>query len=148
MSIDDDIDRVQDEAESFLSGQFGVGRVSLFGQESGDLRPLSRVDIQKEAVVVTFDLPGVDRDGISVTCTDDAVSIEATVSRSFRSSSATRSESSVEYSRYSESIRLPVLVDPDGGSATFKNGMIVVKLPRRDRGKVVKISGDSKSRSK
>jgi HSP20 family protein len=120
----------------------------MFDTGSGNLSPLSKVEVSDEEVMVTFDVPGVNKDDVSVTCTEDAVTIEAEMRKSFVRESRERRESSVEVVRYSKMIQLPVEVDPDRGSARFKNGMIVVKLPRPSRGKSVKISGERNSRGK
>jgi HSP20 family protein len=144
----DDFDQVRGDVDGFFSIAFSsVGR-SLFDTKSTSLRPLSRVDVQNEYVTVTFDLPGVSRDDISVTCTEVMVSLEAQVSKSFRTNNPRWFEETVEYVSYSERVQLPVIVDPDRGTARFKNGIIVVKLPRSDRGKPVKISEEGRSRSR
>lgn len=141
MAIVDDSERGREEVERLFPGLFRPLGGSLFDTSPSSLNPLSKVDLDAEYVTVTFDVPGVDREAISVTCTDDTVSIEAEMRKSFRTGAPGRRESSVEYVRYSNRISLPVAVDPDQGTAKFKNGIVVVKLPRRHRGKPVKISG-------
>jgi HSP20 family protein len=141
MAIDDDSEKGREDVDRLFPGLFRPLGGSLFDAGPSSLHPLSKVDVDAEYVTVTFDVPGVDRDEISVTCTDDTVSIEAEMRKSFRTGGLGRSESSVEYVRYSNRILLPVAVEPDQGTARFKNGIVVVKLPRRHRGKPVKISG-------
>ncbi len=94
---------------------------SLFDASPSSLHPLSKVDLDAEFVTVTFDVPGVDREDISVTCTDDTVSIEAEMRKSFRTGGPGRSESTVEYVRYSNRILLPVAVDPNGRNSPGKS---------------------------
>jgi HSP20 family protein len=142
MAIDDYSEGGRDEIDRLFPGLFRPLGASLFDEGPKGLNPLSKVEVSAEFVTVTFDVPGVDRDDIMVSCTDDTVSIEAEMRKSFRSGGPGRSESSFEYIRYSRRIQLPVAVDPDKGTAKFKNGIIVIKLPRRDQGKTVKISGD------
>jgi HSP20 family protein len=130
------------EVERVFPSSFGLLGESLFGSRSSFLRPLSRVEVTRDSVIVTFDIPGVSRDGISVTCTDEFVSIEAETRKEFKTSSRNMVSSGSEVSRYSERIQVPVPVDPDKGTAKFNNGMLVVKLPRVQRGTIVKITGD------
>lgn len=51
-----------------------------------------------------------------------------------------------EFARYSKRIVLPVRVDPDKGTAKFRNGIVVVKLPRHHEGKSVQIDAGSRAK--
>lgn len=127
------------DIEGIFSSSLGLFGGSLFSS-SEILRPLSRIDVGRDSVTVTFDIPGVDREGITVTCTEDYVSVEAETRREFRSTGQRDRASRVEETRYSERVGLPVPVDPDRGTAKFNNGMLVVKLPRVQKGRTVKVT--------
>ena len=75
-----------DEMERVFPSSFGLLGGSLFGSQSAFLRPLSRVEVTRDSVTVTFDIPGVSKDSISVTCTDEFVSIEAETRKEFKTS--------------------------------------------------------------
>lgn len=141
MSSDDDSDLLAEGDDMMLSGVFGSSGGSLFGRNATDLRPLSKIDVGQDEVTVTFDVPGVDKADVSVTCTEYSLSIEAETRKQSKASGTGFQRSSVEFVSYSESVRLPVPVNPDGAKANFKNGIIVVKLPRVQAGKRIKVSG-------
>ena len=141
---DEDIENVNGEIEQVFPGSFGFLGFPLFGPRSDIMRPLSRIEVGHDSVTVTFDIPGVSKEGISVTCTEDFVSMEAETRREF--SGRIPGASGVEVSRYSERIRLPVPVDPDGGKAKYNNGILVVRLPRVHKGKAVKITSGRKGK--
>jgi HSP20 family molecular chaperone IbpA len=138
---DDDIEQFTGELGRMFTETFSSMGASLFGPFSANLRPLSRVRVDNDSVTVTFDLPGVSKEGVSVVCTQDFVSIEAEGGKQASSVGKGRSSRSVEYVKYSERVALPVLVDPDRGSAKFRNGIIVVKVPRLRSGRQLKITG-------
>lgn len=142
MSNDDDLDVFRADVDGPFQGAFSALTDSLFDLQSSSLRPLSKVEVNDEFVTVTFDVPGVDKEHISVMCTEDEVVVEAEMRKPFRASGPGRAESSVKFVRHSKRIQLPVPVDPDQGSAKFRNGILVVKLPRLHRGKPVKITGE------
>jgi HSP20 family protein len=140
MSSDDDSDQLA-EADDILSGMFVSLGNSLFDRREASLRPLSRIDVGQDEVTVTFDVPGVDKADVSVTCTEYSLGMEAEARKQSRVSGTGLQRSSVEFVRYSESVKLPVPVNPDGAKANFKNGIVVVKLPRAQTGKRIKLSG-------
>jgi len=134
MSSDDDSDQLA-EADDTLSGMFVSLGNSLFDRREASLRPLSRIDVGQDEVTVTFDVPGVDKADVSVTCTEYSLGMEAEARKQSRVSGTGFQRSSVEF------VKLPVPVNPDGAKANFKNGIVVVKLPRAQTGKRIKLSG-------
>jgi HSP20 family protein len=146
LSEDDSFELLRRSAEDFFANSFGVFEDSLLEMGSSSLRPLSRVDLSLDDVTVTFDVPGVNKEDVSVTCTEDAVSVEAEIRKSFRTSASGYRGSVTEVIKYSKRIDLPVAVDPDKGTAKFRNGIVVVKLPRVHKGKPVKVSGGRSKR--
>ena len=84
-----------------------------------------------DALVVTADLPGFEKDDIDVTLADRTLRIEAEqeaetsedgefIRRERRHKSASRA------------VRLPEAVAEDGIEATYSNGVLTVTLPKRD----------------
>ncbi len=138
---DDDIEQFTGDLGRMFTEAFSAMGTSLFGPFSASLRPLSRVVVDNESVTVTFDLPGVSKEGVSVVCTQEFVSIEAEGRKRSGSAGQAGRARSVEYVKYSERVALPVLVDPDRGSARFRNGIIVVKVPRLRSGRQLKVAG-------
>jgi HSP20 family protein len=143
------LSRDNDEFETFGRGieslfleTFGMIEGSLFDIESRSLRPLFGLDVNDDTVTATFDLPGAKREDISITCTEEMISVDAEMMRpvKLRVSSGGRGE---EFVKYSKKVLLPVKVDPSRGSAKFRNGIVVVKLPRRREGKSVRIDAQT-----
>lgn len=87
-----------------------------------------------DAFVLTADLPGFDREDISVELRKGSLQISAR-----RDESTTREdESYIHRERTQRSINrtvsLPEPVDKDGTTATFKNGVLTVQIPKAQAG--------------
>lgn len=88
--------------------------------------PLVDVIEGAEEVTVTVEIPGVEKDDIDLSVTEDELKIKAH-----------RGER-----KYSREIKLPVPVLPDTTKATYKNGIldvVVKRAEKKEEGKKVKI---------
>ena len=135
---EDDSDRAGTVVERLFSGFYGDFVPHLLDVQSGSLRPLYRLEVGDESVTVAFDLPGVRKKDIEITCTEEAMRLEAVISRSRTLAGTGGRISRVE--RFSREIRLPVRVDPSKASARYRNGMLVIKLPIVRSGRTIRIA--------
>jgi HSP20 family protein len=91
-----------------------------------------------DEVVVTADLPGFDRDDIQVSASDRSLTLRATRDHSEESGSESESGTYLRRERrhesVSRSVALPVDVDDAGASATYRNGVLTVRLPKIEGG--------------
>lgn len=120
----DDIDRLFDRMTR------GFGEMDRFQMGGIDV---DVADYDDEYVLMA-DLPGFDREDISVTVDDQMVTISAE-----RAMSADDSDAEGMYlrrERRSESmsrrVRLPETVDEDGAKASYRNGVLAVTLPKME----------------
>jgi len=111
----------------------------LFDLKSKSLMPLCRIQATEDAVTVTFDLPYVEKDNISLTATDDTLSVEAKTRKAVTLRVGGSVQKRVQFERYTRLVRLPRRVEPERAKATFKNGLLRVKFPIAKRGNRVKI---------
>jgi len=109
---------LQSLVEQFL---FGYGR-PLFNLKSKSLRPLCKIETTGGAIIVTFDLPYVEKKDIALTSTESTLDVEAEMRKPV-----------------TLSVRLPARVEPERAKATFKNGLLRVKFPIAKKGNKVKI---------
>jgi len=143
---DDEPETFRIGIENLLPETFGIIGGSLFDLETKSLMPLFNLNITDDTVTATFDLPGASKDEISITCTVDTISVDAEMTRPVKLRVPGGHIERKEFARYSKRIVLPVRVDPDKGTAKFRNGIVVVKLPRQHEGKSVQIEADSKAK--
>jgi HSP20 family protein len=116
----------------------GVER-SLFDLDSMSLEPLLRVEVSTNQVVVTFDLPFVEKKDIALNCSQDTLSIKAKTRKPVSIKIGGAFQKHFQFEEYSTKIRLPVSVDCDKGKAKFTNGLLVIRFPVAHQGNVVKV---------
>ena len=104
------------------------------------------VDIHedKDNTYVRAELPGVNREDISVEVTDGYLTITVTRKAPARSVNAEKSEENSPPSEqafsFSRSVSVSDAVQADKVSAAYENGILTVTLPKREEAKPKKIS--------
>lgn len=133
-NIWNEFDRVFSEMENRfaqLTGETGPGR--MYSRIMPALREEFRVDVREheDEVIVVADLPGVDKEGISLNLTNPQV-----LSLSCEKKAETVEEEQDFYMRersygsMRREIFLPAEVTHEGAVASFKNGVLEVKLKK------------------
>ena len=92
-----------------------------------------RVDVSEteDAYVVHADLPGIDRKDISVTLKENVLRIEGEKKRTSEEDKGFyRSERA--FGRFSRSFRLPSALDADKISASYKEGVLSLTIPKAE----------------
>jgi HSP20 family protein len=123
---------------------FGSGRNSIFDEMddvfrgfSDAIKPMTRryvpVDMfeENDEVVVNVDAPGFDPSQIEIKTFSDRVNIRSSVEEA----SETGNENRTWYIRKNNRsidlcVTLPTEVDPDGSKASFRNGVITIRMPK------------------
>lgn len=137
---------------------FGSGRNSIFDEMddvfrgfSNAIRPMTRryvpVDMfeENDEVVVCVDAPGFEPSRIEIKTFSDRVNIRSSV----EDTSEEGDEGKTWYLRRNNRsidlcVTLPTEVDPDGARASFKNGVITIRMPksRAFQGKVLELRSE------
>lgn len=127
----DDIEEFFDQLNDQFQGQPGFGGPAGMGGQNHMSIDLADHDGE---FVVTADAPGYDKDDISVRASDDAVHIEAESEGRSQEGDETYIRSERHSQSMRRSIRLPEPVNEDEVSATYKNGVLTITLPKREPG--------------
>jgi HSP20 family protein len=111
----------------------------LFGSALGGLAPAIiggqfPVDLyeDKDNTYIRAELPGVNRDAISVEMVEGSLSIQAS-----RKENGAEGEGTVSFNRL---VSIPDEVQSDKVTASYENGILTVTLPRREESKPKKIN--------
>ncbi len=137
---DDDTERPGTSIDRFFSQVFAEVENPLFDVQSKSLKPLFRLEVSDDSVIIALDLPGVKKKDIEITCTEEMVSVEAEIRKAVALRVSGTSSRTTRFERYSKKIMLPIRVDPNRASAKYRNGMVVLKLPIMRTGKAIKIA--------
>ncbi|MEM2759618.1 MAG: Hsp20/alpha crystallin family protein [Nitrososphaerales archaeon] len=110
----------------------------LYDPENKELVPLTQIRETYDEVIVKFDLPCVRREEIDLKCTDDTLTVKAPMMKGCRLAPY-HSSKELEFDRFRKSIRLPVAVDAGNGKATFKNGVLEIRLPKKSHDREISL---------
>ena len=93
-----------------------------------------RIDILDlgDAVQVVADMPGVQKEDIEINLTPERVEISAESSTETETKEEDYTFRERGYASYKRVLDLPVDVLPDKAEATFKNGVLELKLPKKE----------------
>ena len=90
---------------------------------------------EKDDIVVKAELPGMEKDNIEINLTDDRLTIkgEKKKEKEIKKENYYRSERA--YGSFVRTLELPREVQSDKVKATFKNGVLEVRLPKTEEAK-------------
>lgn len=128
--------RVQRE---FQEIEESIRRVAEKELSTGCLEPLCDLTVTDSEVIVTIDLPGVEKENISLTATKDTLEVRAKSSREFRLRRWGLSSEEKSFREFHTRVRLPVQVEPENARARFRNGVLEVRLPRAIKGVKIEV---------
>lgn len=121
-----ELDRLFDE---FLHG-FDIAPTGRAGGSPAEFAP--RVDISEtdEEFRVTAELPGLDEEDFEVSLEEDVLTIKG--EKKVEKQEERKGYTHVETSRgsFQRAFRLPLEVDPDSVTASYKKGVLTVTLPK------------------
>ena len=101
-----------------------------FEMVAGDWAPMLDVSETKEAMVVTAEVPGVDPKEIEIALTGDLLTLKGEKEKAKEEKEEHYHRVERTYGAFLRTIRLPMAVDGSKVTATFKNGVLVVTLPK------------------
>lgn len=104
----------------------------LYDIERRELKPLTQISETDDEVIVTLDIPCASKESIELKATEDMLFIRARMDRCI-------TLSNVEFENYSKSIRLPARVEPKYARASFRDGILQVRLPKKFEGSEISI---------
>lgn len=138
--IFNEIRRMQEEMDRMFGDFYGQQYRPMLGPARAPLRRAERESYPREAfcdiqetdkeVVVTAELPGMDKEDISVNVTSDAIEIKAEKEREEKGEVEGMKSYTSYYSGFHRTLPLPSSVEPDKVKATYHNGVLEITLPK------------------
>ena len=92
-----------------------------------------------DEIVVKAELPGVDKKDLDVSVTKNTVSIKGSTSHEEKEEKGDYYRSEISRGEYARMLTLPAEVDEDKVKATFKDGILVLKLPKLEQSALFQI---------
>ena len=138
-TIWEEMRRMREELDNTLN--------KLFTRETGELpmlprksEPLTDIYETPEEVVVVTDIPGVSKDEVEVTTSEDTLTIKAESSEDKevrKEDFYLRERGQISYVR---KVPLPKKVKPKEVKAEYQNGTLTVKMPKQDKEEKTSVS--------
>lgn len=101
----------------------------------GDWEPNVDVSEDKDAVTVKAELPGVEQKDINVSLQDGMLTIKGEKHAEKEEKDKRRHRVERSYGAFFRSMRLPAAVQADKVTATFKDGVVTITLPKAPEAK-------------
>jgi HSP20 family protein len=113
----------------FFGGRWSPDRRLTISEPAVDLYE------DKDAVVVKAELPGMTKDDIQVNITDHMLILKGEKKKDEEVKEKDYYRSERIYGAFTRSLPLPTETDPEKVHATFKNGVLEVRLPKTEEAK-------------
>ena len=132
-----------EEMERFFENFLGRGWMRPFGWDRpswSELIPgfegrMPKVDVidRDEEIVVRAEVPGVTKDDLDVTVTDNVVTIRGETRHEEKEEKGDYYRSEISRGSFSRSVTLPSNVSSDQAKATFSDGVLELSLPKIEK---------------
>jgi HSP20 family protein len=97
--------------------------------------------IDREAeVIVRAELPGVEKDGVELTVTDQTLTLRTEIRHEEKEEEGAYFRHEMSRGEYERTLQLPAAVDGEKARATFRNGVLEVTLPKVEKTPRTKVS--------
>ncbi len=104
--------------------------------ERGEILPSERrhpfmdvIETDKE-VIATAEMPGLDKQDIKINLTEDRLEISAETKQKEKKEEKGYVYKERRMGSYYRTISLPSTIDPDNSKASYKNGVLEIKMPK------------------
>lgn len=131
-----------DEMERMFEGFFPSGWMrpfrtpSLWGEMGAGAAPkVPAVDIidREEELVVRAELPGMKKEDIDVSMSDNSVTISGQTKHEAKEAAEQYYRCEISRGAFSRTVTLPAEVDSDKTKASFKDGVLELVMPKQER---------------
>lgn len=128
--------RERKEVEKFrkevdrLFERFFEWRPSFFRAGEGEWEPVVDLSETSQAIILRAELPGMEADDIDVSITGHSITIKGERKQEKEEQDENFHKIERSYGMFSRTIQLPVEIDPDKVKATYKKGVLTLKMPK------------------
>lgn len=124
---------IDDMFESFFRRPWLSSMPRLF--EDRDLSPSVDIFEDGDEVVVKTELPGMEKDNININLTENAITLSGEKKKEEKVERKNYYHLERSYGSFSRSFNLPSEVLTDQAKASFKNGLLEVRIPKTEEAK-------------
>jgi HSP20 family protein len=108
---------------------------SLFGDEGSGFTPRVNIREDEDHVWMTFEIPGMSKEDIKVSMQNNVLTVSGSREEKSKSTEKNYVRTEISTGSFRRSFNLPEQIDPDSIEAEYKNGMLEVRLNKREETK-------------
>ncbi len=94
--------------------------------------PLADISENKDSYLINVDLPGIDKKDVKISFTDGQLTISGERKQEKESKNSTYHRVERSYGKYYRSFNLPKEIKADEIDAEFKNGQLMITIPKSE----------------
>ncbi len=132
LNIRDEIDRMFDEFFGTLPERVTTGLENVW-------TPSVDISETDNDIIVTAELPGVKKDDVKISLQDNVLTIRGEKKQEKEEKNENYHRVERAYGMFQRSFTLPTTVDPKKIKATFKDGVLKIKLPKTEEARMKEI---------
>ena len=129
--IEKEFDLMRQRMEKMLRSPSRPGAATLCGDAGW--RPSLDLYETSDELIVLVDLAGIKPKDVEVVVDGDTVRLRGTRNRPSEKTVNRVHHMEIDFGPFSHSIRLPVAIDPEGANSTYRDGFLVINLPKKAR---------------
>ncbi len=107
-----------------------MGEMEVPKMEGNIMMPMADVKETDEAIVVAMDLPGINKEDVDISVTDNELRVVAEKRLETETSDKDYHKRERTYNRFERVVAIPVAVKGDEAKAKLENGVLEVTLPK------------------
>ncbi len=137
-SFFDEIRRMWERMDEMMSRIWEEPYPALPGERAGEIEVKTPdVDIMEtdSELVITTDMPGLNKDDIQIKVSEDSIEISSEVKREEKEEEKGYIRRERVYRKFYRKLPLPTAVDAEKAKASYKNGVLEVRLPKKEEKK-------------
>lgn len=130
-----ELELIQEQMNRLFDSSLVNWRNRSLDLTGGSWSPAIDIFDSKDNILVRADIPGMSKDEIDVSVHKDTLIIKGEKKQEKESKDKNFLRSERFYGAFSRAIRLPAEVDADKVTATYKNGVLELVLPKKEEAK-------------
>lgn len=131
------IERMDEMFDEFFRRPLGRPLLSRFPRIMEEIAPSPSVDIfeDKDDIVLKTELPGMTKDDIEINLSEDMITLSGEKKQEEKIEKKNYYRHECSYGSFKRSFKLPAEVQSDKAKASFKNGILEVRIPKTEEAK-------------
>jgi HSP20 family protein len=129
--IEKEFERMRQRMEKMLGSPTRPGAATLCSDAGW--RPSLDLYETPDELIVLVDAAGINPKEVEVVVDGETVSLRGNRCRPLEKNVNRVHHMEIDFGPFSHSFRLPVSIDPEGASSTYRDGFLIINLPKKAR---------------